>query len=78
MVAVGTSAENLDSEWVRYEWASFYNDIRSRKKPGGKVFTYISGVRPVELPRGLRQTQTFIHSSESLGQLHGFIVQALR
>jgi TIR domain len=78
VVAVGTSAENLDSEWVRYEWGSFYNDILSRKKPGGQVFTYILGLRPAQLPRTLRQTQTFIHSSEALRQLHGFIVQALR
>jgi hypothetical protein len=59
MVAVGTSTENLNSEWVRYEWDGFYNDILSKKKPGGKVFAYISGLRPAELPRALRQTQAF-------------------
>src|SRR5215510_11600782 len=31
MVAVGTSTENLNSEWVRYEWDGFYNDILSKK-----------------------------------------------
>jgi len=50
LVAVGTSTENLNSEWVRYEWDGFYNDILSKKKPGGKVFAYISGLRPAELP----------------------------
>ena len=27
VVAVGTSVENIDSQWVRYEWDSFFNDI---------------------------------------------------
>ena len=31
MVAVGTSTENLNSEWVRYEWDGFDNDILSKK-----------------------------------------------
>jgi len=77
VVAVGTSTENLDSEWVRYEWDGFYNDILTGVKPGGKLFTYVAGMRPAQLPRTLRQTQTFIHSSESLEQLHGFIDRAL-
>jgi hypothetical protein len=78
MIAVGTSTENLNSEWVRYEWDGFYNDILSGVKPSGKLFTYVAGLRPAQLPRTLRQTQTFIHSSDALGQLHKFIVQALR
>ena len=78
MVAVGTSLENLNSRWVRYEWDGFYNDILSEVKPSGKVFAYVAGLRPAQLPRALRQTQTFIHSPEALRQLYGFIVQALR
>jgi hypothetical protein len=54
--------------WVRYERDGFYNDILSGVKPGAKLFTYVAGLRPAQLPRTLRQTQTFIHSSESLGQ----------
>jgi len=37
MVAVGTSTENLNSEWVRYEWDGFYNDILSGVKPSWKA-----------------------------------------
>jgi len=29
---VGTSDDNLDSQWVRYEWDSFFNDISSVMK----------------------------------------------
>jgi hypothetical protein len=57
-----------NSEWVRYEWDGFYNDILSGVKAGGKLFTYVAGLRTAQLPRTLGQTQTFIHSSESLGQ----------
>jgi hypothetical protein len=77
VVAVGTSLENLNSNWVRYEWDSFYNDILSGIKPEGKVFTYIEGLLPRQLPRSLKQTETFIHSSESLRHLCGFVAQAL-
>ncbi len=77
VVAVGTSLENLNASWVRYEWDSFYNDILSGVKPQGKVFTYVEGLLPTQLPRSLRQTQTFIHSPDSLQHLYRFVSQAL-
>ncbi len=77
VVAVGTSLENLDSGWVQHEWGSFYNDIMSGLKPKGKVFTYIEGLLPSQLPRSLRQTETFMHSPESLQHLYGFVARAL-
>jgi TIR domain-containing protein len=61
LVAIGTSRSHLDSQWVSYEWDSFYNDILSGIKPNGSVFTYIEGMTIAELPRTLRQTQTFMH-----------------
>jgi len=33
LLAIGTSADHLNSEWVRYEWDSFSNAIRSGGKP---------------------------------------------
>jgi hypothetical protein len=45
LVAIGTSRPHLDSEWVRYEWDGFYNDILSGIKPNGSVFTYIEGMK---------------------------------
>ena len=29
LIAVGCSPEHINSRWVRYEWESFLNDIRS-------------------------------------------------
>jgi hypothetical protein len=78
LVAVGTSARNLSSEWVRYEWDGFYMDVLNRVKPEGKVFTYIEGMQPADLPRSLRQGQIFVHSEEALQRLYEFVSEALR
>ena len=77
LVAVGTSGENLNSQWVRYEWDSFFNDILSGFKPKARVFAYIEDAEPKDLPRALRQTQTFIHGPDSLDQLCRFIENSL-
>ena len=70
LVAVGTSGANLDSQWVRYEWDSFFNDILSGLKPQGRVFAYIEGTDIGALPRALRQSQTFTHGPGSLEQVY--------
>ncbi len=77
LVAVGTSRSNLDSDWVRYEWDSFYNDILSGVKPKGRVFAYVEGVDISVLPRALRQSQTFTHGPGSLDQLCKFILNSV-
>ena len=53
LIAIGTSRENLESEWVRYEWDGFFNDIISGIKPNGQVISLISGLAPIDLPRAL-------------------------
>jgi hypothetical protein len=77
LVAVGTSRKNLDSEWVRYEWGGFVNDILSGLKPEGRVFAYVEGMKPSGLPRGLRQTQVIAHGPGSEDRLYSFIANAL-
>ncbi|MCL2378515.1 MAG: toll/interleukin-1 receptor domain-containing protein [Defluviitaleaceae bacterium] len=59
LVAVGCSKENLDSQWVRYEWDSFVSDIRSGVKPDAEVFVVYAGMSVAELPRALRMRQAF-------------------
>ena len=78
LLAIGTSADNLNSEWVRYEWNSFANDIRSRRKPKGRIFTYIEGMPITALPRTLRENQTIVRGAGSLERLYNFINNALR
>lgn len=77
LVAVGTSRENLEWRWVRYEWDSFFNDILSGVKPSGRVFGYVEGVRILDMPRSLRQSQTFVHADGAMDALSNFIANAL-
>lgn len=77
LVAIGTSKENLNSNWVRYEWDSFFNDILSEKKKG-QVFSYIDDISPSELPRTLRQLQCFEKSKVQIDEIVRYIKNALR
>lgn len=54
LVVVGTSAANVRSRWVEYEWSSFHDDILSGRKPNGTMLSYIEGISSGELPRELR------------------------
>lgn len=76
LVAVGTSAANLNAEWVRYEWDSFFSDVLSGAKPEGRVFVYTRGVDLKDLPRTLRQSQAIKHAPGSLELLFNFIANA--
>lgn len=78
LVAVGTSASNLDSQWVRYEWDSFFNDILSGAKPSGRVFAYLHDVEIRSLPRALRQCHAIYHSTGSVERLCNFILNGLQ
>jgi PKD repeat protein len=77
LIIVGTSLENIDAKWVRYEWDSFFNDILSGVKPEGKVFAYIKNVKINELPRAIRNTQCIEHGPDGFEQLYHFISNAL-
>jgi formylglycine-generating enzyme required for sulfatase activity len=75
LVAIGTSLENLDSPWVRYEWESFSSDIRSELKPEGRVLSYVSGVDVDRLPRALRLNGAIVHDPPgSLDRLYNLIL----
>lgn len=77
LVAVGSRRESLTSEWVRYEWDGFLNDVLSGFKTGGKVFTYTENMESSELPWALRHTQIFRHGARSMESLYEFIAMAL-
>jgi len=77
LVAVASNTENLESEWVRYEWDSFFNDIISGVKPEGRLFTYLEGIELQSLPRSLRQSQAILHRDGSLELLYRYIANAL-
>lgn len=74
LIVVGCSTENLDSQWVRYEWESFLHDIRSGIKPDGEVFVLYQDMSIKDFPRALRQQQAFDASKEeSFEKLYNYI-----
>ena len=77
LIAIGTSQENITSQWVKYEWNSFSNDILSGLKPNGALFSYIESITPHMLPRTLRQCQVFESASSSIEDICNYIENAL-
>jgi len=77
LIAIGTSAENLQSPWVRYEWDSFFSDILSGVKRDGRVFVYLEKTMVNDLPRALRQSQVFQCEEGSNERIYRFISAAL-
>ncbi|WP_300699250.1 hypothetical protein [Bacteroides sp.] len=77
LIVVGTSRENLESSWVRYEWDSFCSDILDGLKPDGKLYSYIDCIGPHDLPRALRKYQSFAKKNTSLAQVYQYICNAL-
>jgi hypothetical protein len=82
LIVVGTKPEHFDSGWVGYEWRSFLNEIRSGRKPWGKVFTFAGDVQIQELPFALRNVQMIPYSplspQDSFEGLYQYISQALK
>jgi hypothetical protein len=77
LVVVATSPTHLDCEWVKYAWNRFIDDGLSGLKPKRRVFPYIDGFRPDELPTPLRQFQTVVHGPDSLGRLFNVAAKAM-
>ncbi len=82
LIVFGTRPEHFESGWVTYEWNSFFNEVHSRRKANGKLFTLISGVRMDELPFALRQVQRIEYSPasprEAFEELCRFVEPSLR
>jgi len=76
LIAVGTSRQNLESQWVKHEWDSFLNEILSGVKPFGRVFVYVDGMTLKDLPFALRQSQVFNRADAGLERLASFVLNA--
>jgi hypothetical protein len=57
IVAVGSSLEHLTRRWPEYEYRTFHIDVRSDKKPNGKLLALVMGIDPRDLPLPLRRFQ---------------------
>ena len=59
MIVVLTNPEYAESQWVKYEWDSFYNDYLSGIKTNANLFTLVKDISITSLPRTLRNVQSF-------------------
>ena len=76
MIVVLSQAEYASSQWVQYEWDSFYNDYLSGVRKDANLFTLTDGVNVHELPRTLRNVQSFDYS-DGLNHLCEYIKNLL-
>lgn len=59
IIVLGTSKENLRSQWVKFEWVTFLNELLSGRK-SGQVLTFLEGnISIADLPIQLRHFESF-------------------
>ena len=58
LIVVSTSPVYCNSNWVRYEWDSFYHDILSGRKKG-ELLSYLDTTDTGAFPRTIRSLQSF-------------------
>lgn len=59
MVLVGSSVENINSKYVRYEWSTFSSDLKKGFRTGNLVTVLTDSVKIKSLPPTLRHIQAF-------------------
>lgn len=59
LIVVLTKADYASEKWVKYEWDSFYGDYLSGSKEEAYLFTFRTDFSINELPRTLRNVQSF-------------------
>ena len=72
LIVVSTSPEHCNSNWVRYEWDSFYNDILSERKKG-ELLSYLDTDNIGSFPRTIRSLQVFNKKNNEIDQLIEFV-----
>ena len=66
LVVVSTDIKFLESEWVKYEWESFHQDILSGMKKNAQIVPYFASFTREQTPRSLRDLQTFNIDNNSI------------
>lgn len=77
LIVVATSTDFLNSEWVKYEWESFHQDILSGSKKNAQIIPYLASFSREETPRSLRDFQTFCVDAHSVVQVADFVETVL-
>lgn len=73
LVSIATKVEYLTSQWVSYERESFHNDILSGRKKSACIVPFIKNISGCDVPRSLRNYQTFEIGVSSISDVVSFI-----
>lgn len=77
LIIVSTDERYLQSEWVKYEWESFHQDILSGMKKHAQIVPYFAGFTREQIPRSLRDFQTFNTDTHSVAEVSDFVQNIL-
>lgn len=79
LIVIGTKIGYIESEWVKYEWSSFHQDMLGGAKPNGVIVPYISeNISVNEKPRPLRYIETFFIEKDPVEKLTEFVINYLK
>lgn len=73
LVSIATKKEYLESKWVSYERESFHNDILSGRKNKACIVPFLKNIYGIDVPRSLRNFQTFQIGESSIDDVVSFI-----
>ena len=75
LILIGTSAEYINSRWVKSEWQNFLGAMNIGKKPDGEIMTVLSGITNRDLPIELANFQSY--DADDLDGAVGFAFKTL-
>ncbi len=76
MVVLGSKAEYLTSQWCKYEWQSYQQNLLSGIVDG-TVVTYLGNMELHEVPTAIRHYQSFNMDRDPFDKIGDFIIKAL-
>lgn len=77
LIVVSTDHRYLETEWVKYEWEGFHQDILSGMKKHAQIVPYFASFSREETPRSFRDLQTFNIDQSSIQEVADFVVNSL-
>lgn len=76
MVVIGSKAEYLTSQWCKYEWQSYQQNILAGIVKG-TIVTYLGDIELAEVPTAIRHYQSFRLVDNSVEQMGDFVQRVL-
>ena len=78
LISIATDLAYLISQWVAYERESFHNDILSGRKNKACIVPFMKNISGLDVPRSLRNYQTFKIGVNSNGEVIDFVKKFLK